>query len=103
MQRQGLQLLRLWLMFAVWPMSNISRALPKHLAAGAIMRIKNLFTYWTNQAFSPGAVLKEKYAAFKSLLAYDKQAHDLMAELEEIYHEQIRVDFSVIEKKYTAL
>jgi pyruvate,water dikinase len=84
-------------------MSNISRALPKHLAAGAIMRIKNLFTYWTNQAFSPGAVLKEKYAAFKSLLAYDKQAHDLMAELEEIYHEQIRVDFSVIEKKYTAL
>ena len=26
-----------------------------------------------------------------------------MAELEEIYHEQFRVDFSVIEKKYSAL
>ncbi len=67
------------------------------------MRIKNLFTYWTNQAFSPGSVLKEKYAAFKSLLDQDKQAHDLMAELEEIYHEQVRVDFSVIENKYAAL
>lgn len=67
------------------------------------MRIKNLFTYWTNQAFSPRTVLKEKYAAFKSLLEQDKQAHERLAELEEIYHEQVRVDFSLIEKKYTAL
>lgn len=67
------------------------------------MRIKNLFTYWTNQAFSPGTVLKEKYAAFKSLLEQDKQAHERMAELEEIYHEQVRVDFTLIEKKYAAL
>ena len=67
------------------------------------MRFKNLFTYWANQAFSPATVMKEKYAAFKSLLEQDKQAHDLMAELEEIYHEQVRVDFSVIEKKYAAL
>jgi pyruvate,water dikinase len=67
------------------------------------MLIKNLFTYWTGQAISPGSVLKRKYDAYKSLLEQDKRAHDLMAELEELYHDQVRVDFSVIEKKYAAL
>lgn len=67
------------------------------------MGIKNLFTYWTNQAFFPAAMLKEKYAAFKSLLEQDKRAHELMAELEEVYHEQVMVDFSAVEKKYSAL
>ena len=64
------------------------------------MLIKNLFKYWTYQVFSPGAVLREKYEAFKSLLEHDKRAHELMAELEEIYHDQIKVDFAAIEKKY---
>jgi pyruvate,water dikinase len=73
------------------------------LPPGIRMGIKNLFTYWTNQAFSPGTVLREKYAAFKSLLEYDKQAHERMAELEEIYHGQFRVDFSMIERKYAVL
>lgn len=62
--------------------------------------IKNLFKYWTLQVFNPGAVIKEKYASFQSLLEKDKQAHELMAELEEIYYGQIPVDFSVIEDKY---
>jgi pyruvate,water dikinase len=62
------------------------------------MLIRNLFKYWTYQLFSPGTVLKEKYVAFKSLLAHDKRAHELMAELEEIYyHEELR-DFTAIEK-----
>jgi pyruvate,water dikinase len=61
------------------------------------MLIKNLFNYWTHQVLSPGMVLQEKYDAFKSLLTHDKQAHELMAELEEIYYDQRRVDFSVIE------
>jgi pyruvate,water dikinase len=63
------------------------------------MLIKNLFKYWTYQVFSPGLVLREKYEAFKSLLTHDKRAHELMAELEEIYYNQLRVDFSVIENK----
>jgi pyruvate,water dikinase len=67
------------------------------------MGLKSLFTYWTNQAFSPGAVLKEKYEAFQSLLEQDKRAHELMAELEQIYYEQVMVDFSAIAKKYSAL
>ncbi len=61
------------------------------------MLIKNLFKYWTYQVFAPGAVLREKYDAFKSLLAHDKRAHELIARLEEIYYHQLRVDFSVIE------
>lgn len=61
------------------------------------MLIKNLFKYWTYQVFAPGTVLREKYDAFKSLLAHDKRAHELIARLEEIYYHQLRVDFSVIE------
>ncbi len=67
------------------------------------MLLKNLFKYWTYQVFSPGTVLREKYEAFKSLLAHDKCAHEVMAELEEIYYNQVRVDFQVIAKKYDRL
>jgi pyruvate,water dikinase len=63
--------------------------------------IKNLFKYWTLQVFNPGAVIKDKYASFQSLLEKDKNAHELMAELEEIYYDQMPVDFNVIEDKYT--
>ena len=61
------------------------------------MLIKNLFKHWSYQLFSPTAVLREKYDGFKSLLSNDKRAHEVMAELEEIYYNQLRVDFSVIE------
>jgi len=67
------------------------------------MFITNLFKHWTYQVFAPGTVLKEKYEAFKSLLTHDKKAHELMAELEEIYHNQTKVDIKVIENKYNAL
>ncbi len=64
------------------------------------MLLKSLFKYWTYQVFSPGTVLREKYEAFKLLLENDKCAHEVMAELEEIYHNQIKVDFKLIEAKY---
>ncbi|MBE9572547.1 MAG: PEP/pyruvate-binding domain-containing protein, partial [Proteobacteria bacterium] len=64
------------------------------------MLITNLFKHWTYQVFAPGTVLREKYEAFKSLLDHDKKAHELMAELEEIYHNRTKVDFKVIEDKY---
>jgi pyruvate, water dikinase len=62
--------------------------------------LKNLFKYWTYQIFSPGTVLREKYEAFKSFLSHDKCAHELMAELEEIYYNQKKVDLQVVAKKY---
>lgn len=61
------------------------------------MLLKNLFKYWTFQIFAPGNLVREKYEAFKSLLNHDKRAHELMAELEEVYYSQIAVDLSVIE------
>ena len=67
------------------------------------MHITNLFKHWTYQLFSPTKALKGKYEAFKSLLTYDQQVHVLMAELEEIYYNQVRVDFKVIEDKYNDL
>ncbi|HBF42556.1 MAG TPA: hypothetical protein DDW42_02785, partial [Desulfobacteraceae bacterium] len=47
----------------------------------------------------PGTVLREKYEAFKSLLRHDKRAHELMAELDEIYYNRIKVDIKLIEQK----
>jgi len=64
------------------------------------MLTTNLFKYWAYQVFTPGTVLREKYEAFKSLLKHDKCSHELMAELEEIYHNKTKVDFKVIEEKY---
>jgi pyruvate, water dikinase len=66
------------------------------------MLAKNLFKYWTYQIFSPGTILREKYDAFKSLLVHDQQAHQLMAELEEIYHSGSRVDLNQISSRYAA-
>lgn len=67
------------------------------------MFISKLFKHWTYQVFSPGTVLREKYEAFKYLLTHDKRAHELIAELEEIYHNNIKVDFKVIEDKHKEL
>jgi len=60
------------------------------------MLLGNLFKYWTYQVFAPGTFLKERYAAFKSLLAHDKRAHELIAELEEIYYLQQKRDFYAV-------
>ncbi|NNK85562.1 MAG: hypothetical protein HKO91_08440, partial [Desulfobacterales bacterium] len=67
------------------------------------MFIPNLFKHWTYQLFSPTKALKGKYKAFKSLLTHDQKVHVLMAELEEIYYNQVRVDFKLIEDKYNDL
>jgi pyruvate,water dikinase len=65
--------------------------------------LKNVFKYWIDQILSPQTVLREKYEAFKSLLAHDKCAHELMAELEEVYYNMDRVDFQFIADKYEHL
>ena len=82
-------------MAVVWGMFHHRPILENNL-----MLLKSLFKYWTYQVFSPGTVLREKYEAFKLLLENDKCAHEVMAELEDIYHNQIKVDFKFIEAKY---
>jgi len=67
------------------------------------MLIANLFKYWTLQIFSPSRVLKEKYTAFRSLLTHDKRAHELMAELEDIYYRGRKRDFNAVISLCTSL
>ncbi len=67
------------------------------------MYLKNLFKHWTYQVFFPGTVLREKYEAFKSLLASDKRAHEVMAEIEQIHYDHERVDLEVLIRKYESL
>ncbi len=64
------------------------------------MRVNNLFKYWTYRVFAPGAVLRSTYEAFQELLEYDGQAHEEMAELEALYYQGIKEDFSSIRKRY---
>jgi pyruvate,water dikinase len=63
------------------------------------MYIKNLFKHWTYKIFAPGLLLREKYEAFRNLLESDKKSHELIAELEEIYYEQVKIDFALVENK----
>jgi len=64
------------------------------------MLINNLFRYWTYQLFAPETVLKEKYEAFKTLLAHDKAAHEHLAALEDLYYHHKRYDFQAVVKTY---
>lgn len=50
-----------------------------------------------------GTPLPARYAAFRRLLAYDRTAHDCLAELEEIGLGQRRVDWLLILTRYEAL
>jgi len=67
------------------------------------MLLKNLVKYWTRLVFAPDRLLKDKYACFKSLLEHDKRAHELLAELEEVYYNQVPVDFKWVEMTYDDL
>ncbi|MFO7751021.1 MAG: PEP/pyruvate-binding domain-containing protein [Desulfobacteraceae bacterium] len=64
------------------------------------MPIKNLFRHLTFQVFSPGTVLREKYDAFKRLLDHDREAHNQLATLEEIYYNLEKRDFQTIVAVY---
>jgi pyruvate,water dikinase len=63
------------------------------------MYIKNLFKHWTYKIFAPGLLLREKYEAFRNLLESDKKSHELIAELEQIYYDQIKIDLAAVKKR----
>jgi pyruvate,water dikinase len=62
------------------------------------MSIPNRFKHWTHQLIAPGSALRERYAAFRSLLAHDKRAHELMAELEDIFYQRRKRDFTAVQR-----
>jgi len=67
------------------------------------MLVNNLFKYWTYRVFSPGTVLRSTYESFQKLLEYDGQTHEQMAELEALYYQGIKEDFSSIRNRYKKL
>jgi len=67
------------------------------------MYVSNLFKHWTHKIFDPNLLAKEKYEAFRNLLEYDKKSHELIAEIEQIYYDQLKVDFAAIEQNLRQL
>jgi len=67
------------------------------------MPIRNLFKYWTSKIFTPDGLARNQYKAFMSLLANNKKAHTLMAELEDIYYRQTAMDITRVMEKYNGL
>lgn len=64
-----------------------------------LTRVKDLL----HQLLLPSLFIHEKYQAFRDLLGYDRTSHELIAELESIYHDQKKVDFCAIVRKYRSL
>ena len=58
------------------------------------MYITQLFKHWTYQVFAPGTLIRRKYEAFKSLLTYDGICLELIADLEETYHQDAYADWT---------
>lgn len=62
-----------------------------------------LFRHWTIQLFAPGALLRERYDAFRKLLEADKRCLELITYLEEIRYGQVQVDWARVESLLRAL
>ncbi len=67
------------------------------------MYLRQLFSYWTLQAFAPGKLLRLKYEAFKDLLRHDKKSLELITDLEELLHAGTPVDWARVESLLRAL
>ncbi|MGW8208147.1 MAG: PEP/pyruvate-binding domain-containing protein [Syntrophobacteria bacterium] len=67
------------------------------------MYVSNLFKHWTHKIFNPSLLAREKYEAFRNLLEYDKKSHELIAEIEQIYYDQLKIDFAAIEENLKEL
>jgi pyruvate, water dikinase len=65
--------------------------------------LTTLFKHWSYRVFTPGSVLRKTYEAFQKLLSFDNRCHELMAEIESIYYQGKKEDFSNIFLKYDAL
>lgn len=65
--------------------------------------IADLFKYWLYRLFAPGALLRQRYEAFRKLLEHDKKSHELIAALQELSGDRIRIDFTAVKAKCAEL
>jgi pyruvate, water dikinase len=59
--------------------------------------------HWLLKVFVPGRWMGIKYRAFKDLLRHDQVSHEVIAELESIFYDLKRVDFSLVSTRYVEL
>ncbi len=62
--------------------------------------LTSLFKHLSQYIFAPDLIPKKTYEAFKNLLEQDGHAHELMAEIEMLYHDGKRLDYAGITKLY---
>jgi pyruvate, water dikinase len=67
------------------------------------MRPDSLLRHFACRIFSPAALARKKYAAFKDFLNWDHAAHSQMTKLERIYHDEEPVDFCTVRAAYDGL
>jgi len=67
------------------------------------MLLNTLFRHWTYQLTASGGLIRKKYEAFKDLIEKDTEAHDCIAELEEIYYGRKLCGFSRVDLLTTTL
>ena len=58
------------------------------------MSLANALRHWALRWFSPGRLVRTRYDAFRRLLDCDQHGHELIAQLERIYHDREMVDFA---------
>lgn len=67
------------------------------------MVVGALFKHWSLRFLAPDTVRRRTYEAFKELLRFDIQCHELMAEFEELYYQDKREDFAATRVRYRKL
>ncbi len=63
------------------------------------MQLGDLFKYFTYQLFAPGVLLRETYEAFKKVLECDKEGLELIAGIEDLYHDRKAVDIALVRER----
>jgi pyruvate, water dikinase len=64
------------------------------------MAVGAAFKHWSMRLLAPDRVVQRTYEAFKELLGFDGKSHELMAELESLYHEDRPEDLARIRRRY---
>lgn len=63
----------------------------------------NVFKKFARQLISPEKTSRAKYETFKNLLHHDRRCHEFLAELEELYYHNKKVDINVISRLFAEL
>ncbi len=63
----------------------------------------NIVKQFAHQLISPEGAGRAKYTIFKELLKQDRHAHDMLAELEELYYQHKKVDINVVNRLFNEL